>query len=316
MFPRFLLFQYKFPSYIPAKQINTKSGFGPDARLPQMSGGALRLKGADFSPATVSAMWRLDQARALDWPLGFAANRRYSLAECQSGRGLRVGINADSPIFCSRLRLSPRMMRMPTPVAARNARPPCRRAAFTITSTTVIRTICRAGPGRNELQRSTPGITALLARNERTPATPHIRAFSQLRRALPPSRALFPTAQPTLEGMGARLAPPMTLGNMRENDVRSLAIYCWICHHEAVLSADGSERASPDGNGPSVISVPGRLGVDHVERTTACIGQVPGDRPRVGALLPDNDQPPRFASHDGWRIFVVTGSGAVGTPNQ
>jgi hypothetical protein len=89
---------------IPAKQINTKSGFGPDARLPQMSGIALRLKGADFSPATVSAMWRLDQARALDWPLGFAANRRYSLAECQSLRGLGVGINADSPIFCLGLR--------------------------------------------------------------------------------------------------------------------------------------------------------------------------------------------------------------------
>jgi hypothetical protein len=104
MFPRLLLFQYKFPSYIPAKQMNTKSGFGPDARLPQMSGIALRLKGAGFSPATVSAMWRLDQARALDWPLGFAANRRYSLAECQSLRGLGVGINADSPIFCSGLR--------------------------------------------------------------------------------------------------------------------------------------------------------------------------------------------------------------------
>jgi hypothetical protein len=32
---------------------------------------------------------------------------------------------------------------------------------------------------------------------------------------------------------------PMTLQNMRENGVRSLAISCWICHHAAVLSADG-----------------------------------------------------------------------------
>jgi hypothetical protein len=48
MFPRLLLFQYKFPSYIPAKQMNTKSGFGPNARLPQMSGLALRLKGPGF----------------------------------------------------------------------------------------------------------------------------------------------------------------------------------------------------------------------------------------------------------------------------
>jgi hypothetical protein len=30
----------------------------------------------------------------------------------------------------------------------------------------------------------------------------------------------------------------MTLGNMRANGVRSLAVSCWQCHHEAVLSAD------------------------------------------------------------------------------
>jgi hypothetical protein len=29
--------------------------------------------------------------------------------------------------------------------------------------------------------------------------------------------------------------PPMTLGNMRANGVRSLAVYCWACHHKAVL---------------------------------------------------------------------------------
>jgi hypothetical protein len=31
---------------------------------------------------------------------------------------------------------------------------------------------------------------------------------------------------------------PMTLGNMRENGVRSLAVACWICHHQAALCAD------------------------------------------------------------------------------
>jgi hypothetical protein len=31
---------------------------------------------------------------------------------------------------------------------------------------------------------------------------------------------------------------PMTLGNMRELGVRSLAVYCWQCHHQAVMSAD------------------------------------------------------------------------------
>ena len=30
----------------------------------------------------------------------------------------------------------------------------------------------------------------------------------------------------------------MTLGNMRSNRVRSLAVSCWQCHHGAVLSAD------------------------------------------------------------------------------
>jgi hypothetical protein len=30
----------------------------------------------------------------------------------------------------------------------------------------------------------------------------------------------------------------MTLGNMRDNGVRSLAVSCWICQHQAILSAD------------------------------------------------------------------------------
>jgi hypothetical protein len=30
----------------------------------------------------------------------------------------------------------------------------------------------------------------------------------------------------------------MTLGNMRANGVRSLAVSCWQCHHRAILSAD------------------------------------------------------------------------------
>jgi hypothetical protein len=30
----------------------------------------------------------------------------------------------------------------------------------------------------------------------------------------------------------------MTLGNVRANGVRSLAVSCWQCHHQAVLSAD------------------------------------------------------------------------------
>jgi hypothetical protein len=30
----------------------------------------------------------------------------------------------------------------------------------------------------------------------------------------------------------------MTLGNMRANGVRSLAVSCWQCHHETMVSAD------------------------------------------------------------------------------
>jgi hypothetical protein len=39
--------------------------------------------------------------------------------------------------------------------------------------------------------------------------------------------------------------PPMTLGNMRADGVRSLAVSCWQCHHEAVLSVDRWHDAMP-----------------------------------------------------------------------
>jgi hypothetical protein len=32
--------------------------------------------------------------------------------------------------------------------------------------------------------------------------------------------------------------PPMTLGNMRANGVRSIAVNCSLCHHRAVLLVD------------------------------------------------------------------------------
>jgi hypothetical protein len=32
--------------------------------------------------------------------------------------------------------------------------------------------------------------------------------------------------------------PPMTLGNMRTNGVRSLDVSCWLCHQRAIMSAD------------------------------------------------------------------------------
>jgi hypothetical protein len=30
----------------------------------------------------------------------------------------------------------------------------------------------------------------------------------------------------------------MTLGNMRAQDVRSLSVTCWLCHHGAVFAVD------------------------------------------------------------------------------
>jgi hypothetical protein len=36
----------------------------------------------------------------------------------------------------------------------------------------------------------------------------------------------------------SQAGPPMTLGNMRANGVRSLDVCCWLCHHRAILSAD------------------------------------------------------------------------------
>jgi hypothetical protein len=51
-----------------------------------------------------------------------------------------------------------------------------------------------------------------------------------------------PTRRGILTGMSTRprstAGPPMTLGNMRANGVRSLDVSCHLCHHEAVLSAD------------------------------------------------------------------------------
>lgn len=37
----------------------------------------------------------------------------------------------------------------------------------------------------------------------------------------------------------------MTLGNMRENGVRSLAVYCIRCHHQAVLDVDSYDDDVP-----------------------------------------------------------------------
>jgi hypothetical protein len=36
----------------------------------------------------------------------------------------------------------------------------------------------------------------------------------------------------------SQAGPPMTLGNMRANGVRSLDVCCWQCHHRAILNAD------------------------------------------------------------------------------
>jgi hypothetical protein len=49
------------------------------------------------------------------------------------------------------------------------------------------------------------------------------------RRDILPGMSTRPRSQP---------GPPMTLGNMGANGVRSLDVCCWLCHHRAILSAD------------------------------------------------------------------------------
>jgi hypothetical protein len=65
------------------------------------------------------------------------------------------------------------------------------------------------------------------------------------RRQLSPKAAMaapFPRSRRPSNGMSTRPrsqpGPPMTLGNMRANGVRWLAVSCHLCHHQAVLSAD------------------------------------------------------------------------------
>jgi hypothetical protein len=61
----------------------------------------------------------------------------------------------------------------------------------------------------------------------------------------------------------------MTLGNMRQNGVRSLAVSCVICHHEATLNVEAwSDHVPVPAFGPrtsaraagSSVPTPGRTG--------------------------------------------------------
>jgi hypothetical protein len=53
---------------------------------------------------------------------------------------------------------------------------------------------------------------------------------------------------------------PMTLGNMRQLGVRSLPVSCWLCHHQAVLSADNwRDDISVPSFGPRVPKARGQM---------------------------------------------------------
>jgi hypothetical protein len=69
----------------------------------------------------------------------------------------------------------------------------------------------------------------------------------------------------SLPGMSTRprsqAGPPMTLGNMRANGVRSLDVCCWQCHHRTILSADPwPDRAWSAPGAASSVPTPGRTG--------------------------------------------------------
>jgi hypothetical protein len=56
----------------------------------------------------------------------------------------------------------------------------------------------------------------------------------------------------------------MTLGNMRANGVRSLAVYCLQCHHRAVLAVDAwSDSVPVPSFGPRMVCTQcGMIGAD------------------------------------------------------
>jgi hypothetical protein len=56
----------------------------------------------------------------------------------------------------------------------------------------------------------------------------------------------------------------MTLGNMRKQGVRSLAVSCWCCHHDGVLSIDAwADDVPVPWFGPRMVcTVCGNIGAD------------------------------------------------------
>jgi hypothetical protein len=56
--------------------------------------------------------------------------------------------------------------------------------------------------------------------------------------------------------------PPMTLGNMRENGVRSLAVYCLLCHHPAGVDQWPDHVTVPSFGPRTVCTSCGMIGAD------------------------------------------------------
>ena len=75
--------------------------------------------------------------------------------------------------------------------------------------------------------------------------------------------------------------PPMTLGNMRENGVRRLAVDCEGCHHQALLGVDEYSANIPvSAFGPRMVCTRcGAIGADARpnwnERAPACLFGAP-----------------------------------------
>ena len=57
-----------------------------------------------------------------------------------------------------------------------------------------------------------------------------------------------------MAAMASLPGPPMTLGNMRSLGVRSVAVTCELCHHEAVLPADLPDALLVRAFAPRVVS--------------------------------------------------------------